>query len=184
MHSHDVAGFASLVDGVSDRYRSTAFPSVVVSRNRPKGFCNWARPVRARCQCDRSRLPSAAACSPYFLFTPKRDPDDGSTSYRYNGISSNSWNRAMSRFGPFSAVLAAVVLLAGCSLSRRGKANLAKHKAYQATYSCPGNFAYQSSHLYRDGAGHIRIDISGQGPTVVHVLDQKTNETIAWTEGG
>ena len=93
----------------------------------------------------------------------------------------------MTRFGHFSPVLAAGMLLAGCNTGRSDKAHGAAHvrisKAYQATYSCPGNFAYQTSHIYRDGAGHSRIDISGQGPTVVHVLDQKTNETIAWAEG-
>jgi hypothetical protein len=89
----------------------------------------------------------------------------------------------MSRYGQLSAVLAAVMLLSGCTIGRSNKTRAARHRAYQATYSCPGNFAYQTSHIYRDGAGHIRQDISGQGPTVVNVLDQKTNETIAWTEG-
>jgi hypothetical protein len=88
----------------------------------------------------------------------------------------------MPRLKSFTAVLAAFILLSGCTkdhVVERGRVS----KAYQATYSCPSNFAYQTSHIYRDGAGHIRIDISGQGPTVVHVLDQKTNQTIAWAEG-
>lgn len=93
----------------------------------------------------------------------------------------------MPRFGQFFAVPAAIMLLFGCTTGRNEKPHLAERagvsKAYQATYSCPGNFAYQTSRIYRDGAGHIRIDISGQGPTVVNVLDQKTNETIAWAEG-
>jgi hypothetical protein len=93
----------------------------------------------------------------------------------------------MPRFNFFTVVLAAFILLSGCTNGRSNKGHVVEpgrvSKAYQATYSCPGNFAYQTSHIYRDGAGHIRIDISGQGPTVVHVLDQKTNETIAWAEG-
>jgi hypothetical protein len=56
-------------------------------------------------------------------------------------------------------------------------------KPYQATYSSPGNFAYQTMRIYRDGAGHVRMDISGQGPTVVNILDQNKNETTMWTEG-
>jgi hypothetical protein len=87
----------------------------------------------------------------------------------------------------FAVQLAAVMLLLGCTTGCGGKAQMVGHrrvsKAYQATYSCPGNFAYQTSHIYRDGAGLIRIDISGQGPTVVNVLDQNTNETILWAEG-
>jgi len=97
-----------------------------------------------------------------------------------------AWNQAMS-IRHFPAVLAAIMLLSGCTVGRSDKAQEAKRvgvsKAYQATYSCPGNFAYQTSHIYRDGAGHIRMDISGQGPTVVNVLDQNANETIMWSEG-
>jgi len=56
-------------------------------------------------------------------------------------------------------------------------------KPYQATYSSPGNFAYQTQHFYRDGAGRTRMDISGQGPVIVNIYDPTTNETIMWTEG-
>jgi hypothetical protein len=105
----------------------------------------------------------------------------------FDGISSTLWHRAKSRLGRFAVQLAAVMLLFGCATGCGDKAQVVGRrrlsKAYQATYSCPGNFAYQTSHIYRDGAGHIRIDISGQGPTVVNVLDQNTNETILWAEG-
>lgn len=57
-------------------------------------------------------------------------------------------------------------------------------KAYQATYSCPNNFAYHTEHFYSDGAGRVRMDISGEGvtPTVIEVLDLNSNETTRWTE--
>src|SRR5262245_42889765 len=90
--------------------------------------------------------------------------------------------RTMSEFGRFSTVLAVLMLLSDCTFDRSDRGHAAKHKAYQATYSCPGNFAYQTSHIYRNGVGHIRIDISGQRPTIMHILNQKTDETIAWTE--
>jgi hypothetical protein len=56
-------------------------------------------------------------------------------------------------------------------------------KAYQATYSAPGNFAYQTEHFVSDGRGHVRLDISGTQPaaTVVTVLDLGTNEITMWT---
>jgi len=84
------------------------------------------------------------------------------------------------------------VLMSGCAVqnSEKSESNGASPaqvraggKAYQATYSAPGNFAYQTEHFYSDGAGHFRIDISGQGPVVVHVLDLNTNETTMWAEG-
>src|SRR5277367_3379400 len=56
-------------------------------------------------------------------------------------------------------------------------------KPYQATYSSPGNFAYQTSRFYRDPSGLVRMDISGQGPTIVNIFDPNTNETIGWTDG-
>ena len=84
-------------------------------------------------------------------------------------------------------ILLSLVLLAGCADSKSNSAqdlqsHLEKNKAYQATYSAPTNFAYQTEHFYSDGNGRYRIDLSGQGPTVVNVLDQNTGETIMWTE--
>jgi hypothetical protein len=77
----------------------------------------------------------------------------------------------MPRFGPFFAVIVASMILSRCIIGRSDKAHVAKPKAYQATYPCPA-ILLQCSHIHHDGAGHIRIGIFGEGPAVVHVLDQ------------
>lgn len=86
-----------------------------------------------------------------------------------------------------SAASLALLLLSACAKGTVDKSatdtGFRPSKPYQATYSAPGNFAYQTSHVYSDGAGHMRMDISGQGPTTVHVLDLNKNETTAWSEG-
>lgn len=58
-------------------------------------------------------------------------------------------------------------------------------KAFQATYSCPQNFAYHKERLCSDGKGRLRIEISGEGatPTVINVLDTNSDEFIGWAEG-
>ena len=87
------------------------------------------------------------------------------------------------------AVALGLMLLCGCSTEKSGKESATGgsqgSRAYQATYSSPDNFAYHTEHFYSDGAGHLRIDISGEGitPTVVNVLDLNKNETIAWAAG-
>ena len=87
-----------------------------------------------------------------------------------------------------SAVALAFVLFSGCSVQKKAEPTASepslRNKAYQATYSSPDNFAYQTQHVYSDGAGHVRMDISGEGyaPTMVNVLDLNTNESLLWSE--
>jgi len=87
-----------------------------------------------------------------------------------------------------STVAVVFMLLSGCSVQKKSEPTAAepslRNKAYQATYSSPENFAYQTQHIYSDGAGHVRMDISGDryAPTMVNVLDLNTGESILWSE--
>src|SRR5262249_40371074 len=95
-------------------------------------------------------------------------------------------NCSMKELRRYSAVLAITATLTGCGASKSSipaPMLTPASKMYQATYSSPDNVAYQTQHIYRDGKGHIRVDISGRGPTCVHVLDMNKDETTIWTEG-
>lgn len=97
----------------------------------------------------------------------------------------------------FYVVFLAVLLLSACSMNSKiggshesrgyylgGQPVPLAAKAYQATYSCPKNFAYTGEKFYSDGLGHLRVEISGEGaatPTVVQVLDLNTGELMSWT---
>lgn len=100
-------------------------------------------------------------------------------------------NAKMPSSGKLIILAVSAALLAGCAGNKDEQTSSSKSsshskpretKAYQATYSIPNNFAYQTEHFYYDGAGHWRMDISGQGPTVITVLDEKKDETLGWAE--
>jgi hypothetical protein len=84
----------------------------------------------------------------------------------------------------FAGVVFSIVA-SGCAGSRTTQNAVVdtSKKAFQAVYSIPGNFAYQTEKVYRDNAGRVRIEIIGQGPTSINVYDSTTEETLGWAVG-